>query len=210
MQRKINLIIKRAFDFLGSFICLLIASPVLLIVCLLIKIFMPGPIFFFQERVGKDGKVFKIYKLRTMKVDKEAEKSFNVAKDNERLTALGRVLRRFKIDEVVQLINVLKGDMSMVGPRPTVKIQTDAYSEYERQRLKMSPGMTGLAQVNGNAKLSWKERIDYDVTYVNTFSVWLDIKILCKTVLIVLFGEEKFIRKTSNSRDLHENESAKM
>ena len=209
MVRKINLIIKRLIDFVGSFLGLLVISPILLIACILMRILMPGPIFFFQERVGKNGKVFKIYKLRTMKVDKEAETSFDTTKDKERTPLLGKILRRLKIDESVQLINVLKGDMSMVGPRPTLKIQTDNYTEYERQRLKMSPGMTGLAQVNGNISLSWQERIEYDIEYINKFSVWLDVKILLKTVLIVIFGEEKFVNKKSGSAEERQKEAVK-
>ncbi len=195
MTRYINLAVKRLFDIVGSFLVLLILSPVLLVSAILIKVFMPGPIFFFQERTGKNGKVFKIYKLRTMKVDKVAEKNFDIDKDKDRITPVGNFLRRFKIDEVVQLINVLRGEMSMVGPRPTLKIQTDQYSEYERQRLKMAPGMTGLAQVNGNIELSWEERIVYDIKYIDGFSVWLDIKILVKTVLIVLLGEKRFVQR---------------
>lgn len=193
MMRKINLIIKRLIDILGSSVGLLVISPVILVAIVLIKITMPGPIFFFQERVGKGGKVFRIYKLRTMKVNKEAESNFDTTKDRERTTRVGKVLRRFKIDEAVQLINVLNGDMSLVGPRPTLKIQTDRYNDFERQRLEMSPGMTGLAQVNGNISLSWNERIVYDVKYIKDFSVWLDIKILFKTIMIVICGEEKFV-----------------
>jgi len=194
-MRKLNLAIKRFVDILGSFLGLLVISPFLLIAIILIKIFMPGPIFFFQERVGKNGKVFKIFKLRTMKVDKEAEKNFDISKDKDRITPLGKFLRRFKIDEAVQLINVLKGDMSMVGPRPTLKVQTDKYNDFERQRLNMAPGMTGLAQVNGNVSIPWEKRIEFDVEYVTKFSVWLDIKILFKTILIVVCGEEKFAKK---------------
>lgn len=195
MIRTVNLVIKRTFDILGSFIGLLIISPFLLISMLLIKITMPGPIFFFQERVGKSGKLFRIFKLRTMKVDNEAEKNFDSSKDSERTTTLGKFLRRFKIDESVQLINVLIGDMSMVGPRPTLRVQTEKYDDFQRKRLEMVPGMTGLAQVNGNIALSWEKRIEYDVKYVKEFSVWLDIKILFKTVLIVLLGEKRFVKE---------------
>ena len=193
----INLVIKRFFDIIVSLCGIIVLAPALLIVVVLMQVFMPGPIFFFQERVGKNGKVFKIFKLRTMLVDLEAERLFNTSKDSDRTPWLGKILRRFKIDESVQLINVLIGDMSLVGPRPTLKIQTDNYNEFERQRLKMSPGMTGLAQVNGNASLPWEKRIEYDIKYINNFSVFLDIKILLKTVLIVLFGEEKFAKVTN-------------
>ena len=102
------------------------------------------------------------------------------------------MIRRLKIDELPQLINVFRGDMSLVGPRPTVKEQTDLYNAYQRQRLNMRPGMTGLAQVNGNISLSWDERIEYDVEYVNKFSILLDLKILLKTIAVVIYGENKF------------------
>lgn len=108
------------------------------------------------------------------------------------MTPFGNLIRRLKIDELPQLINVFKGDMSLVGPRPTIKEQTDLYNDYQRQRLKMRPGMTGLAQVNGNISLSWDERIKYDVEYVTNFSVLLDLKILFKTVGVVVFGEAKY------------------
>ena len=135
---------------------------------------------------------FNILKFRSMKVDKEAEKSHDFTKDAERMTPFGNLIRRLKIDELPQLINVFKGDMSLVGPRPTIKEQTDLYNDYQRQRLKMRPGMTGLAQVNGNISLSWDERIKYDVEYVTNFSVLLDLKILFKTVGVVVFGEAKY------------------
>ncbi len=202
-MKNLELGIKRLFDMLGSVVVLVVLSPILFVSALLITCFMPGPIFFFQERVGKNGKTFKIYKFRTMKVDREAEMNFDVSKDEERRTVVGDFLRRFKIDEVVQLINVLKGDMSMVGPRPTFKRQADQYSEFEKQRLAMRPGMTGLAQVNGNTSLLWKERIIYDVQYVHNFSLLLDVKILFKTVLIVLFGEKRFKRTPIKDVDIN-------
>ena len=158
---------------------------------------MPGPLFFKQQRVGKNGSLFNILKFRSMKVDKALEASHDFTRDAERMTPFGKLLRRTKIDELPQLWNVLVGDMSLVGPRPTVKEQTDKYNDYQRQRLNMRPGMTGLAQVNGNVSLTWDERFVYDIEYVNNFSVLLDIKILCKTVLVVIMGEEKFKRVKS-------------
>ena len=191
-MRQINLVIKRFTDFIGSGIGLVIISPILLLTVILMGIFMPGPIFFKQQRVGKNGKLFNILKFRSMKVDKEAEKSHDFTKDAERITPFGNCIRRLKIDELPQLINVFRGDMSLVGPRPTVKEQTDLYNDYQKQRLNMRPGMTGLAQVNGNISLSWDERIVYDVEYVNSFSVLLDLKILVKTIVVVICGEDKF------------------
>lgn len=187
-----NLALKRLIDLLGSGIGLAIISPILLITVILLEIFMPGPVFFRQQRVGKNGKTFYILKFRSMKVDKEAEKNHDFTKDEERKTSFGNLIRRLKIDELPQLINVFRGDMSLVGPRPTVQEQTDLYNDYQRQRLKMRPGMTGLAQVNGNISLTWDERIDYDVEYIKNFTLFLDMKILVKTVAVVIFGEDKF------------------
>lgn len=184
--------IKCIIDFILALVGLIILSPLFLIIAMLTKIDSKGPALFLQERIGKDGKIFKIYKFRTMKKDEKAERNFDFGKDNKRMTQLGKILRRTKIDELPQLVNVLKGDMSLVGPRPTIKIQVDKYTSYEKQRLKVRPGMTGLAQVNGNTALSWGERIEYDIYYVYNHSLMLDIRILIKTIAIVLFGEKHF------------------
>lgn len=191
-MRQLNLFIKRMFDILGSGFGLLFISPLLLITVVLLEIFMPGPVFFKQKRAGKNGKRFNILKFRSMEVDKVAEKSYDFSKDSERLTPFGNFIRRLKIDELPQLINVFYGDMSLVGPRPTIKEQVDQYNDYQKKRLNMRPGMTGLAQVNGNISLSWDERIQYDIEYIEKFSVLLDMQILVKTVLVVFCGEERF------------------
>ena len=196
-MRRLNLAIKRTADIIFSAAGLIVLLPILLISAILLEIFMPGPLFFKQQRVGKNGRLFNILKFRSMKVDKALEASHDFTRDAERMTPFGKLLRRTKIDELPQLWNVLVGDMSLVGPRPTVKEQTDKYNDYQRQRLNMRPGMTGLAQVNGNVSLTWDERFVYDIEYVNNFSVLLDIKILCKTVLVVILGEEKFKRVKS-------------
>lgn len=196
-MRRLNLAVKRTADIIFSAAGLIVLMPILLISAILLEIFMPGPLFFKQQRVGKNGRLFNILKFRSMKVDKALEASHDFTRDAERMTPFGKLLRRTKIDELPQLWNVLVGDMSLVGPRPTVKEQTDKYNDYQRQRLNMRPGMTGLAQVNGNVSLTWNERFVYDIEYVNNFSVLLDIKILCKTVLVVIMGEEKFKRVKS-------------
>jgi undecaprenyl phosphate N,N'-diacetylbacillosamine 1-phosphate transferase len=188
-MKKIESVIKRFFDILFSLLGLIITSPLFFIVGLLIKITLPGPVFFKQERVGKDKATFTIFKFRTMKVDKDAESRMDFSKDAERLTGLGNFLRRSKID-------VLINDMSLVGPRPTIMKQVELYTDYQLLRLKMKPGMTGLAQVNGNAAISWEDRIKYDVKYVEHFSLYLDFKILLKTIAIVIFGEEKYKNAT--------------
>lgn len=196
-MRRLNLAVKRTADIIFSAAGLIVLMPILLISAILLEVFMPGPLFFKQQRVGKNGRLFNILKFRSMKVDKALEASHDFTRDAERMTPFGKLLRRTKIDELPQLWNVLVGDMSLVGPRPTVKEQTDKYNDYQRQRLNMRPGMTGLAQVNGNVSLTWDERFVYDIEYVNNFSVLLDIKILCKTVLVVIMGEEKFKRVKS-------------
>lgn len=192
LVRTINLFLKRFLDIIGSSLGLILVLPIFIFAILLIKLTMPGPIFFTQDRVGKDRAVFKILKLRTMKVDKVAEKNLDFSKDENRLTSTGRLLRRIKIDELPQLINVFKGEMSLVGPRPTVMQQVEKYTDFQLQRLTMRPGMTGLAQINGNITLSWEQRIKYDIKYINNFNILLDLGILFKTVAIILFGEEKF------------------
>lgn len=195
-MKKLELGIKRFFDMAISLLGLWVLSPVFLVTILLIKITMPGKIFFKQERVGKDRKLFPILKFRTMKEDKKAEENHDFSKDAERMTRTGNILRRLKIDELPQLLNVFAGDMSLVGPRPTVAEQVRKYNKFQRRRLEMRPGMTGLAQVNGNTALDWDERIVFDVKYVEQFSIWTDIKILLKTILVVILGEQKF-RKES-------------
>ncbi|MCG1008441.1 sugar transferase [Salinicoccus sp. ID82-1] len=184
--------IKRFVDIIISSFSLIILSPLLLITGIIIKVTMPGPLFFRQQRVGMHQKLFDILKFRSMKVDRSAEESFDFDKDEQRITTFGRLIRRLKIDELPQLLNVLKGDMSVVGPRPTIEQQVAEYDDHQRRRLDVKPGMTGLAQVNGNAHLTWEERIEYDIEYVDNHSLKLDVLILLKTVLIVLFGEGNF------------------
>lgn len=190
-----NLVIKRVCDVLGSGLCILIFSPIFVIAAILIKATMPGPVFFMQTRVGKGNQPFKVYKFRTMRVDQIAEATHDFSKDEARITPLGRILRRTKIDELPQLLNVLNGDMSLVGPRPTVGEQVEGYTARQRQRLSVRPGMTGLAQVNGNTSLSWEQRIEYDLEYVQNFTVLLDLKILLRTISVVILGEQRFRRE---------------
>lgn len=191
---NLNLFFKRLIDLVGSGLGMLLLSPLIVVMVLFMKITMPGPILFKQERVGKGGVDFHIFKFRTMKVDEEAERNLDFSKDENRITTLGKFLRRTKIDELPQLINVLIGEMSLVGPRPTVDVQVAEYTPIQMQRLQMKPGMTGLAQVNGNNSISWEQRIEYDLLYIQNYSILLDVKIMCKTVAIVLFGEEKYKR----------------
>ncbi len=176
--------IKRAIDILGSFLGGLLISPILIIIAILIKIKLGSPIFFTQDRVGKDGKVFKIIKFRTML---EAYDKFGEPlSDKERVTSFGNFLRSTSLDELPELINVLKGDMSLVGPRPLLVEYIDLYSKEQFRRHEVRPGMTGWAQVNGRNNLNWDEKFKMDVEYVDNVNLLLDIKILFLTIFKVL------------------------
>lgn len=185
---------KRVIDLISSFTVLIILFPVLALAALLIALGSEGPIFFFQDRLGYKGKTIRLYKFRTM-THKERKVAKEVFKGDAEVTWIGHYLRRFKIDELPQLINVLLGDMSVVGPRPGLPNMLNEFNEDGKARLLVKPGLTGLAQVNGNIYLSWPERWKYDRYYVENLSFWLDIKIVLKTVAIVLRGEEKFLKK---------------
>lgn len=176
--------IKRAIDILGSFLGGLLISPILIIIAILIKIKLGSPIFFTQDRVGKDGKVFKIVKFRTML---EAYDKFGEPlSDKERVTSFGNFLRSTSLDELPELINVLKGDMSLVGPRPLLVEYIDLYSKEQFRRHEVRPGMTGWAQVNGRNNLNWDEKFKMDIEYVDNVNLLLDIKILFLTIFKVL------------------------
>jgi lipopolysaccharide/colanic/teichoic acid biosynthesis glycosyltransferase len=184
------MIAKEIFDKIFSFLALVVLLPIFLIVAILIKIDSKGFVFFLQERVGKDGKIFKVFKFRTMTVDApEKTKGRYIEKSNPYVTRIGKFLRRFGIDELPQLINVLKGEMSLVGPRPTLPYQVAKYDEFQKRRLLIKPGITSWALVNGRNKLTWPEKIKLDVWYIENWSSWLDIKILFKTVWVVAKGE---------------------
>jgi len=180
-------IIKRLFDIIFSFFSLIILSPLFLIIAFLIKINSNGQVFFKHERIGKNGRPFYPFKFRTMKEGAIKEGlGYNVVEDDERITRIGKFLRKWGIDELPQLINVLMGEMSFVGPRPTFRYQVEKYDDSQRKRLLVKPGVTGWAFVHGRNLLSWEERIKYDVWYVENWSLWLDFKILLKTIKIVL------------------------
>lgn len=189
--------VKRILDLVLSFIALIILFPLFLIIAILIKLDSKGPVFYTQYRVGKGQKLFKIYKFRTMVegADKYQKIGVEVKNDDSRITSVGKYLRKFKLDELPQLLNILKGDMSFVGPRPTLQEYLAQYETWELKKFEIRPGLTGLAQINGNIYLERKERSVYDVEYVNEVSLITDLKIILKTIAIVLFGEEKFINK---------------
>lgn len=176
------MLIKRTLDLVGSVLGLTLLAVPLVIVAVLIKIDSPGPVFFRMERVGKDGKWFTPWKFRTM-TDGAPNRGLGLAVsvDDSRITRVGKFLRITSVDELPQLIDVLRGDMSLVGPRPTLPHQVDRYNEQERKRLRVKPGITGLAAIRGRNSISWERRIEYDIWYVEHRSIWLDLKILAAT-----------------------------
>ncbi|NDI97574.1 sugar transferase [Flavobacterium sp. LaA7.5] len=179
--------LKRVFDFFASLIGLLLLSPLLLAVIIILFIQNSGKPFFFQTRPGKDQKAFKIIKFKSMTDAKDAEG--NLLPDNERVTAIGKLVRKTSIDELPQLINVLKGDMSLVGPRPLLFKYIPLYNTEQLRRHEVRPGITGWAQVNGRNSISWTDKFSLDIYYVNNVSLLLDIKILWKTVMKVVKRE---------------------
>ncbi len=182
-------LIKRMLDFFCSLFALILLSPVMVIAAILIKLDDGGPAVFRQKRPGKDGKVFEVYKFRTMTVRTE-DKNGKPLSDMERMTKIGRILRKTSIDELPQFINVLKGDMSFIGPRPLLCEYLDLYSPHQARRHEVRPGISGWAQVNGRNAISWEEKFDYDVYYVDNISLFLDIKILFKTVVNIFKGSD--------------------
>lgn len=187
-MKKIQLFIKRLVDIIAGCVIVLGLTiiPVLIIVPILIKATSKGPAVFTQDRVGKDGKVFKIYKYRTMLIPEESiDENGNQLEPKQRITKIGRILRKTSVDELMQVFNVINGTMSIVGPRPTLPYQVENYTEEQKRRHEMRPGITGLAQVNGRNDLSWTDKIKYDIEYVDNYSLWLDMKILFKTVAVV-------------------------
>jgi lipopolysaccharide/colanic/teichoic acid biosynthesis glycosyltransferase len=180
--------VNRAADVALAGLGLVLASPLLAGAALAVKLEDGGPVLFRQRRVGKDGRDFELLKLRSMVVDAERTGAgFAVDSGDPRITKVGRFLRRTSIDELPQLWNVVRGDMSVIGPRPTLRYQVDRYTERQRRRLDVRPGLTGWAQIHGRATLPWEERIELDVWYVDNRSPLVDLKILARTPL-ALFG----------------------
>lgn len=179
-----NPVSKRIFDILISAILLIITCPLMLVLALLVLLFLGQPVIFSQERPGFKGKAFTIYKFRSMTEARDSRGK--PLSDTMRLTGFGKFLRSFSLDELPELINVLKGDMSLVGPRPLLVEYLRYYTPEQNRRHNMRPGMTGWAQVNGRNALSWEEKFELDVWYVDHWSFWLDIKILWLTIWYVL------------------------
>jgi lipopolysaccharide/colanic/teichoic acid biosynthesis glycosyltransferase len=182
-------VIRRAIDIVASALALLVSSPALALAMLAVRLESPGPALYSQLRAGLGGRPFKVLKLRTM-VDGAEHIGAGLAidADDPRVTRVGAVLRRFSLDELPNLLNVLRGDMSLIGPRPTLPVQVAQYSERQRGRLAIKPGITGWAQVNGRASLPWAERIELDLYYIEHRSLALDLQILRRTAAMVLGG----------------------
>ena len=181
------MIIKRIIDILVSLIGLIFLSPLMLIIYLLVRINLGGPAFFLQERVGRDNKVFKMIKFRTMRDARD--KNGNLLSDNERVTKFGSFLRSFSLDELPELINIIKGDMSLIGPRALLVQYLGLYNDEQIRRHEVLPGLTGWAQINGRNSITWSEKFELDVWYVDNWSIWLDIKIFFLTFWKVIKRE---------------------
>lgn len=179
--------VKPAFDFLAALTGLVILSPLFLCVLILLAIAQNGKVFFVQKRPGKGEKIFRIIKFKTMNDRRDAKG--NLMPDADRLTTVGKIVRKTSLDELPQLLNVLKGDMSLVGPRPLLPDYLHLYNDFQRRRHEVKPGITGWAQVNGRNALSWQQKFEFDVAYVEKQSFCLDLKILFKTFIKVLKRE---------------------
>ena len=187
---------KRVFDLLLASLALVVLSPLLCLIALLVRLKSSGPVFYVQERIGKDAAPFRLIKFRTMVVGAETQGAGILClKDDPRVTTLGRVLRRYSLDELPQLFNVLRGDMSLIGPRPGLAYHLKEYTSVQRRRLTVLPGISGWAQVNGRRSLTWDQRIEYDVEYVDHLSVTVDLRILFRTLGVVLKNDGLFAEK---------------
>lgn len=180
----------RIADTLVAATALVVLSPLLALAALVISLESRGGVIYRHERIGRGGRPFQLWKLRTMVSGAERMGAgLYIEQDDSRITRSGALLRRFSLDELPNLVNVLRGEMSVVGPRPTVAVQVERYTPLQRRRLEVKPGITGWAQVNGRASISWPERIELDVWYVDHRSPWIDLKILARTVKLLVSGQ---------------------
>lgn len=178
---------KRALDLALAAPAAVVLAPLFAALAAAVKLESSGPMFFRQERIGRSGRPFQIFKLRTLYDTPPARPAdYLIAPDDVRITRVGAFLRRWSLDELPQLWNIVRGDMSFVGPRPTLGYQVDQYTDFQRRRLEVLPGVTGWAQIHGRNGLTWPQRIEHDVWYVDNRSLWLDVKILLQTPRILL------------------------
>ena len=180
---------KRFFDIIFSLIFLILFSPLFIFIVLAIKLFDRGPVFYRAPRVGKGGTLFRMFKFRTMVVNADRIGGSSTADDDPRITRVGKWLRKSKLDEFPQLFNVLLGDMSIVGPRPLLKEYLKLYTPEQARRHEVKPGITGWAQVNGRNAITWEQKFKFDVRYVDNWNLWLDLKIIIMTIILVLKAE---------------------
>lgn len=198
--------VKRFLDIIISLCGLIILSPIILIVAILVRIKLGSPVIFKQERPGKNEKIFKLYKFRSMS-DKKDENG-KLLPDSERLTKFGKILRATSLDEIPELVNILKGEMSLIGPRPLSVMYLPYYNETEKHRHDVRPGLTGLAQINGRNVLNWEDRFAYDIEYINNITFMNDLKILFKTFYKVIKKEDVVVTGTGSVIDFDEYRKA--
>ena len=203
MSQPIQFFIKRAFDMIISFLGLIILSPLFLVLALLVRVNLGAPVFFRQERPGLHEKIFRLYKFRSMR--DAVDKSGNELPDEQRLSKFGSLLRASSLDELPELFNVLKGDMSLVGPRPLLVKYIPLYSPEQHRRHDVLPGITGWAQIHGRNAISWEEKFRLDVWYVDHWSLWLDLKILFMTVKKVFIHEGISAENQATTEEFHGN-----
>jgi lipopolysaccharide/colanic/teichoic acid biosynthesis glycosyltransferase len=193
--------LRRAIDFVVAAVALVLVSPLLALAAVAIRLESPGHALYRQRRVGLDGAPFEVYKLRTMVTGAETMGAgLAVDEGDERITRVGALLRRTSLDELPNLLNVVRGEMSLIGPRPTVQVQVDRYTERQRGRLLVRPGITGWAQVNGRASLPWKERIELDLHYVERATPLMDLRILLTTIRMAVTGHGLYRGETGGWR----------
>tara|TARA_B110001450_G_scaffold51507_1_gene48075 strand:+ start:186 stop:794 length:609 start_codon:yes stop_codon:yes gene_type:complete len=188
-------LIKRALDFTIALSILILLLPFFFVLAIIIKLDSKGPVFFSQERVGKDLRHLLIFKFRTMTNEKREVGTSPTIGRSKGVTNVGYYLRRFKIDELPQLVSVLKGDMSLIGPRPSIPSHLNQMTQIEKMRYSVSPGLTGLAQVSGNIHISWSDRYQKDLEYIRNISFLNDLKIIIRTAQIIVIGEAYFVKK---------------
>jgi len=191
---------KRSLDLCTALLAMLVLSPILFVIAVVITFMSRGPVFFKQQRVGKNGNPFMFYKFRTMKVNVDPFGPSPKSDSDLRLTKIGKLLREYSLDELPQLFNVLKGDMSIVGPRPLYVAQMAEWNERQKKRLLVRPGLTGLAQISGRGELTREEKLELDVKYVETAGFWLDIKIILATIAQVFKRKNIYEKRYSQTK----------
>lgn len=200
-MKQFQVIVKFSLDFVLAIALSVLLAPLILIICCAIFLLDGTPIIFKQPRLGRRGAVFDIWKFRTMIVDADDFLSAEGVSTINRITRTGRWLRYLSLDELPQLVNILKCEMSFIGPRPALPEHFDRYTSDQKKRLLMRPGITGLAQVNGRNTLKWSRRIQYDIEYIENYSLWLDLKILWRTVFVVLLRRGIVIDRNADQVD---------